>query len=100
MGLILYGTQPDCGHITSWIMCKSNWVDRVMRQLGADQPIPMNPVNVDAFLTITGRGEDILWPTHRTTRAWYESWMRHTTDSVVIQIIPEPNFRGNREYLE
>ncbi|MED6200326.1 hypothetical protein PIB30_083984 [Stylosanthes scabra] len=52
---------------------------------------PVDLVNVDAFLTTTGRDEDIWWPTHRTTRAWYESWM------VVIQIVPELDFRGNRE---
>ncbi|MED6172611.1 hypothetical protein PIB30_051647 [Stylosanthes scabra] len=75
-------------------------VDRVMRQLGADQPILGDPVNVDAFLMTTGRGEDVWWPTHPTTRAWYESWMRHATDPVIIQIVPEPDFRGNREYFD
>ncbi|MED6111620.1 hypothetical protein PIB30_053866 [Stylosanthes scabra] len=47
-----------------------------MRQFGADQLIPVDPVNVDAFLTTTGRGEDVWWSTHRTTTAWYESWSR------------------------
>ncbi|MED6200791.1 hypothetical protein PIB30_088676 [Stylosanthes scabra] len=75
-------------------------VDRVMRQLGADQSIPVDLVNVDAFLTTTGKGEDVWWPTHRTNRAWYESWMRHATDPVVIQIFPKPDFRGNQEYLD
>ncbi|MED6151892.1 hypothetical protein PIB30_086712 [Stylosanthes scabra] len=26
--------------------------------------------------------------------------MRHATDPVVIQIVPEPDFHGNREYLD
>ncbi|MED6127050.1 hypothetical protein PIB30_084390 [Stylosanthes scabra] len=45
-------------------------------------------------------GEDVWWLTHRTTKAWCESWMRHATDPVVIQIVPELNFRGNQEYLD
>ncbi|MED6196846.1 hypothetical protein PIB30_051126 [Stylosanthes scabra] len=45
-------------------MHHTNWV---MRQFGADQPIHVDPVNVDAFLTTTGRGEDVWWPTHHTT---------------------------------
>ncbi|MED6213977.1 hypothetical protein PIB30_098672 [Stylosanthes scabra] len=27
------------------------------------------------------RGEDVWWPTHHTTRAWYESWMRYAAEA-------------------
>ncbi|MED6198482.1 hypothetical protein PIB30_066715 [Stylosanthes scabra] len=37
-------------------------VDRVMRQLGADRPIPVDPVNNDIFLMTTSRGKDVWWP--------------------------------------
>ncbi|MED6135567.1 hypothetical protein PIB30_047708 [Stylosanthes scabra] len=68
--------------------------------LRADRPIHVDPVNVVAFLTTTCRGDDVWWPTHRTTRAWYENWMRHAIDLAVIQIVPKPDFLGNREYLD
>ncbi|MED6181546.1 hypothetical protein PIB30_020307 [Stylosanthes scabra] len=36
-------------------------VNQVMRQLGADQSIPIDPVNVDAFMTSIGRGKYVWW---------------------------------------
>ncbi|QHN96141.1 uncharacterized protein DS421_18g615850 [Arachis hypogaea] len=39
-------------------------VDQVKRQFGSKQPVPVNSVNVDRFLTTTRRGEDMWWPTH------------------------------------
>ncbi|MED6181888.1 hypothetical protein PIB30_023557 [Stylosanthes scabra] len=73
-------------------------VDRIVRQFGADQPILVDPVNVDRFLRTKGRGEDV-W-CHRTTRSLYESWMRQVTDLVVVEIVLKPDFRGNWKYLD
>ncbi|MED6174807.1 hypothetical protein PIB30_072448 [Stylosanthes scabra] len=33
------------------------------RQLGGEQPIPEDPVNLDGFLEVSTRGEDQWWPT-------------------------------------
>ncbi|MED6217202.1 hypothetical protein PIB30_015536 [Stylosanthes scabra] len=41
-----------------------------MRQLELDQLVPADPMNVDLFLTTTGRGKDVWWPIHNTTMAW------------------------------
>ncbi|MED6137065.1 hypothetical protein PIB30_061451 [Stylosanthes scabra] len=70
-----------------------------MRQLGATKPVPANPVDLDFFLTTTGKGEDVWWSTHRTTRACYESWSRYAIDIVVINLVAKPDFRGSHEYL-
>ncbi|MED6184892.1 hypothetical protein PIB30_051821 [Stylosanthes scabra] len=56
-------------------------------------------VNLDYFLTTIGNGKDLWWPTHRSTRAWYESWMRHATDPVFIHVVAVPDFRGSQDYL-
>ncbi|MED6128797.1 hypothetical protein PIB30_101436 [Stylosanthes scabra] len=56
----------QAGRLLSWQYrvdrCR---VEDVMRQFGVDRPIPIDPVNVDSFMTTTSRGEDV-WGPHIT----------------------------------
>ncbi|MED6145439.1 hypothetical protein PIB30_025265 [Stylosanthes scabra] len=71
-------TQPSKDHQAARLLAWRIRLDRVrkedvIRQLGANQPVPPDPVNVDFFLMTTSRGEDVWWLTHHTTIAWHES---------------------------
>ncbi|MED6203341.1 hypothetical protein PIB30_114607, partial [Stylosanthes scabra] len=35
---------------------------RVKRQFGGEHPVPMDPVNLEGFLSATARGDDRWWP--------------------------------------
>ncbi|RYR74386.1 hypothetical protein Ahy_A02g009079 [Arachis hypogaea] len=47
-------------------------VDRVKRQFNGEQQVPGTPVNLDRYLTTTGRGEDVWWPLK--LKEWYDRW--------------------------
>ncbi|MED6210700.1 hypothetical protein PIB30_066600 [Stylosanthes scabra] len=51
--------------------------DRVKRQFGFEKPIPVDPVNLDMFLTFNARGEDQWWPTKLDE--YYGHWMAQRT---------------------
>ncbi|MED6162651.1 hypothetical protein PIB30_072582 [Stylosanthes scabra] len=47
-------------------------VDRMKRQFGSEQPIPLDPVNLDGFFGASARGEDKWWPNE--LHYWYNFW--------------------------
>ncbi|MED6184305.1 hypothetical protein PIB30_046176 [Stylosanthes scabra] len=53
-------------------MVHMHHVDRVLRQYGGEQPVPMAPVDLTRLMTSTGRGEDRWWPD--TLNRWYDGW--------------------------
>ncbi|MED6165327.1 hypothetical protein PIB30_098496 [Stylosanthes scabra] len=108
--LLAWRIRLDCWRVEDWIRSRPKihtwcslvsivWhVDRVMRQLVADQPVPTDSVNVDLFLTITGRGEDVAHTSHH--KGLVRELDAHATNPVVIDVVLEPNFRGTRKYLD
>ncbi|MED6158870.1 hypothetical protein PIB30_037046 [Stylosanthes scabra] len=61
-------------------------VDRVKRQLGGEQQIPEDPVNLDGFLSASTRGEDQWWPTKHVE--WYDDWRGRFQDDRQVTITP------------
>ncbi|MED6138802.1 hypothetical protein PIB30_077928 [Stylosanthes scabra] len=73
--------------------------DRVKRQFGFEQPIPVNPVNFDKFLTFNARGEDKWWPTKLDE--YYGHWMARRTVDHQIRVVYTPDTTiPTREYAE
>ncbi|QHO00522.1 uncharacterized protein DS421_13g407160 [Arachis hypogaea] len=70
--------------------------DRVKSQFNGEQPVPRDPVNVDNFLTTTGRGEDFWWPTK--LREWYDRWRARFREGYRISIQPCLDYRPTQEY--
>ncbi|KAL4390483.1 hypothetical protein AHAS_Ahas03G0149600 [Arachis hypogaea] len=66
------GTWMSIVPLVSFNIVELYHADRVKRQFNGEQPLPKDPVNVDNFLTTTGRGEDFWWPTK--FREWYDQW--------------------------
>ncbi|QHN78668.1 uncharacterized protein DS421_19g663310 [Arachis hypogaea] len=69
--------------------------DRVKRQFGGEQTVPVNPVNVNRFLTIIGRGEDVWWPTK--LREWYGAFKARFEVGHMITIQPIADDRPTLE---
>ncbi|QHN92374.1 uncharacterized protein DS421_17g583160 [Arachis hypogaea] len=63
--------------------------DRVNCQFGSEQLILGDLVNVDKFLTTTGREEDVWRPTH--LQEWYDSFMSQFEEGHMISIQPTAN---------
>ncbi|MED6224941.1 hypothetical protein PIB30_089034 [Stylosanthes scabra] len=61
-------------------------VDRVKRQLGGEQQVPADPVNLDGFLFASARGEDQWWPVKNAE--WYEAWRGRFGEEQQVTIIP------------
>ncbi|QHO58330.1 uncharacterized protein DS421_3g89720 [Arachis hypogaea] len=48
-------------------------IDRLrFDEFNGEQPVPGIPVNLDRYLTTTGRGEDVWWP--ERLQQWYDGW--------------------------
>ncbi|MED6163302.1 hypothetical protein PIB30_078501 [Stylosanthes scabra] len=58
--------------IVCFMYVRMHHVDRVKRQLGGEQQIPEDPVNLDEFLSASARGEDQWWLTKHAE--WYDDW--------------------------
>ncbi|MED6134263.1 hypothetical protein PIB30_035432 [Stylosanthes scabra] len=58
-------------------------VDRVKRQFGSEQPIPLDPVNLDGFIRASARGEDKWWP------AELDYWAREHQIQIVHTHYPD-----------
>ncbi|RYR43554.1 hypothetical protein Ahy_A08g039965 [Arachis hypogaea] len=41
-------------------------------EFNGEQPVPGIPMNLDRYLTTTGRGEDVWWP--ERFQQWYDGW--------------------------
>ncbi|MED6213232.1 hypothetical protein PIB30_091195 [Stylosanthes scabra] len=74
-------------------------VDRVKRQFGGEQPVPLTPVNLDGFLGATARGDDRWWPDELAY--WYGFWHNQMSRDHQIQIMPtrHPGW-PSREYTD
>ncbi|MED6187565.1 hypothetical protein PIB30_077675 [Stylosanthes scabra] len=74
-------------------------VDRVKRQFGGEQPVPLEPVNLDGFLGTTARGDDRWWPDELAY--WYGFWRNRMSRNHQIQIVPtrHPGW-PSREYTD
>ncbi|MED6174004.1 hypothetical protein PIB30_064889 [Stylosanthes scabra] len=65
------GWVNEAGEIETWLVTipivlfmyvRFHHVDRVKRQFGSEQPIPLDRMNLDGFLHASARGEDKWWP--------------------------------------
>ncbi|MED6189378.1 hypothetical protein PIB30_095496 [Stylosanthes scabra] len=72
--------------IVCFMYVRMHHVDRLKRQLGGEQQISEDPVNLDGFLAVSARGEDQHWPTRH--RQWYDDWRARFTDERQITITP------------
>ncbi|MED6187822.1 hypothetical protein PIB30_116749 [Stylosanthes scabra] len=72
-------------------------VDRVKKQLGLDQEIPKDPVNVDKYLSKTARGDDVWWP--KVLCEWYDKWRARHQPDYMITITPKPDPQPTQEYF-
>ncbi|RYQ94896.1 hypothetical protein Ahy_B08g089854 [Arachis hypogaea] len=71
-------------------------VDRVKRQFNGEQPVPGTPVNVDGFLTSTGRDKDVWWP--ERLAEWCDGWTSRFEEGRKISIQYCVDYRPTREY--
>ncbi|MED6210911.1 hypothetical protein PIB30_068549 [Stylosanthes scabra] len=60
-------------------------VDRVKRQFGSEQAVPLDPVNLDGFDRASARGDDKWWPTELAY--WYGFWHNRRRPEHQIQIV-------------
>ncbi|QHO24483.1 uncharacterized protein DS421_12g372600 [Arachis hypogaea] len=70
--------------------------DRVKHQFGSEQPVPDDPVNVNRFLTTTGREEDVWWPTR--LHEWYDSFRSRFEEGNMNSIQPTADDKPIQEY--
>ncbi|MED6148044.1 hypothetical protein PIB30_049505 [Stylosanthes scabra] len=72
--------------IVLFMYIRFHYVDRVKRQFGSEQPIPLDPVNLDGFLRTSARGENKWWPAELDY--WYGFWNNRRAREHQIQIVP------------
>ncbi|MED6201012.1 hypothetical protein PIB30_090827 [Stylosanthes scabra] len=73
--------------------------DRVKRQFDFKQPILVDPVNLDKFLTFNARGEDRWWPTKLDE--YYGHWMARRMVDHHIRVVYTPDTTiPTKEYAE
>ncbi|MED6174443.1 hypothetical protein PIB30_069038, partial [Stylosanthes scabra] len=85
----------EVGEIMTWlatvpivlfIYVRFHHVDRVKRQFSSEQPVPLDPVNLDRFLRASARGDDRWWPNELAY--WYGFWSNRRSRDHQIQIVP------------
>ncbi|MED6136284.1 hypothetical protein PIB30_054618 [Stylosanthes scabra] len=85
--------------IVCFMFVRMHHVDRVKRQLGGEQQIPEDLVNLDGLLTISNRGEDQHWPTRHAQ--WYHDWRGRFAPERQVTITPTQNpAMPTREYFD
>ncbi|MED6109543.1 hypothetical protein PIB30_034768 [Stylosanthes scabra] len=72
--------------IVCFMYVRMHHVDRVKRQLGGEQQVPEDPVNLDGLLAVSARGEDQHWPTRH--QQWYDDWRAWFTAERQVTITP------------
>ncbi|MED6112970.1 hypothetical protein PIB30_066649 [Stylosanthes scabra] len=90
--------EPDwvneVGEVETWLAAvpivlfmyvRFHHVDRVKRQFGSEQAVPLDPVNLDGFDRASARGDDKWWPTELAY--WYEFWCNRRCPEHQIQIV-------------
>ncbi|MED6160016.1 hypothetical protein PIB30_047556 [Stylosanthes scabra] len=87
----------EMGEIQTWLATvpivlfmyvRFHHVDRVKRQFGSEQPVPLDPVNLDGFLRASARGDDRWWPDELAY--WYGFWRNRRSRDHQIQIERDP----------
>ncbi|MED6204848.1 hypothetical protein PIB30_012619 [Stylosanthes scabra] len=98
----------DEGEVETWkvvvpillfMFVRFHHADRVKRQLGSEQPVPEDPVNLDGFLTLSARGDDKWWLDELSY--WYDI-LNHRR-SIVHQMRVVPTDHGgwpSQQYLQ
>ncbi|MED6218969.1 hypothetical protein PIB30_031525 [Stylosanthes scabra] len=85
--------------IVCFMFLRMHHIDRVKRQLGGEQQIPEDPVNLDGLLTVSARGEDQHWPTYHAQ--WYDAWRGRFAPERQVTITPtQYPAMPTREYFE
>ncbi|MED6159390.1 hypothetical protein PIB30_041958 [Stylosanthes scabra] len=75
--------------IVLFMYVRFHHVDRVKRQFGGEQPVPLDPVNLDEFLGAMARGDNRWWPDELAY--WYgfwRSWQVRVGTGIVATGIP------------
>ncbi|MED6140151.1 hypothetical protein PIB30_090354 [Stylosanthes scabra] len=85
--------------IVLFMFFRYHHVDRVKRQFGSEQAIPLDPVNLDGFFDASARGEDKWWPTE--LQYWYNFWNNRRARGYQIQIVYTPyTSMPTKEYID
>ncbi|MED6150537.1 hypothetical protein PIB30_073290 [Stylosanthes scabra] len=71
--------------IVLFMYVRFHYVDRVKRQFGSKQPIPLDLVNLDGFLRASAKGEDNWWLAELDY--WYGFWNNRRAGEHQIQIV-------------
>ncbi|QHO01082.1 uncharacterized protein DS421_13g411920 [Arachis hypogaea] len=91
MGHMMCVVPPVCFNIIEF-----HHVDQVKHQFGGKQPVLAAPVNIDRFLTTTGWGKNVWWPTKLWE--WYDGWRARFEEGHRISIQPFTDYRPTQEY--
>ncbi|MED6201293.1 hypothetical protein PIB30_093479 [Stylosanthes scabra] len=102
------GWVNEVGGIETWLATvpivlfmyiRFHHVDRVKRQFGSEQAVPLDPVNLDGFIRASARDDDKWWPDELAY--WYGFWHNRRSRYHQIQIVPT-RYPGwpTREYAD
>ncbi|MED6165444.1 hypothetical protein PIB30_099584 [Stylosanthes scabra] len=72
--------------IVLFMYVRFHHVDRVKRQFGSEQAVPLDPVNLDGFLRASAKGDDKWWLAELAY--WYGFWHNRRSRDHQIQIVP------------
>lgn len=93
-----WGTWLSVVPLVCFNIVEFHHADRVKRQFNGEQPPPEPPVNVDRFLTTTGRGDDVWWPEKHSE--WYDLWRARFAPGHRIVITACHDYRPTVEYWD
>ncbi|RYR58919.1 hypothetical protein Ahy_A05g024779 [Arachis hypogaea] len=67
-------------------------------EFNGEQQVPGTPVNLDRYLTTTGRGEDVWWPLK--LKEWYDMWHQRFESGRRITVQHTFDTRPTLEYYD
>ncbi|RYR05468.1 hypothetical protein Ahy_B06g085333 [Arachis hypogaea] len=91
-----WGTWLSTVPLVCFNIVRFHHVDRVKRKFNGEQQVLGTPVNLDRYLTTTGRGEDVWWP--ERLQQWYDDWTQRLDPGRRITVHHTFDTRPTREY--
>ncbi|QHO24061.1 uncharacterized protein DS421_12g368970 [Arachis hypogaea] len=93
-----WGTWLSAVPLVCFNIVRFHHVDWVKRQFNGEQSVPGIPVNLDRYLTTTGRGEDVWWP--ERLQQWYDGWRQKFEPDRSITVHHMFDTRPTSEYYD
>ncbi|RYQ92572.1 hypothetical protein Ahy_B09g098797 [Arachis hypogaea] len=93
-----WGTWLSVVPLLCFNIVRFHHVDRVKRQFNGEQQVPGIPVNLDRYLTTTGRGEDVWWSLK--LKEWYDRWHQRFDPGHRITVHHTFDTRPTLEYYD